>query len=183
MPIHIAITRRVRPGRETEFEGALREFFQASFAHPGVKGASMLVPPPGSGSREFGILRTFQDERELEDFYRSPLFIAWDERARELTEDKPQHRRLHGLEAWFRSSGNPPPKWKMALITFAGVYVYTLLLTKVLGPLIRPWPLPVSNAVFNVIVVAGLTWVIMPFLTRLLRSWLNPPQPEKASTL
>ena len=43
MPIHIAITRRVRPGCEAEFQAALREFFQASFAHGGVLGASMLT--------------------------------------------------------------------------------------------------------------------------------------------
>ena len=50
MPIHIAITRRVRPGREAEFQEALREFFQTSFAHGGVLGATMIVPPPGSDS-------------------------------------------------------------------------------------------------------------------------------------
>ena len=50
MPIHIAITRRVRPGCEAEFQQALREFLQTSFAHGGVQGASMLTPPPGSDS-------------------------------------------------------------------------------------------------------------------------------------
>ena len=48
MPIHVAITRRVRPGCEAEFQKALREFLKTSFAHGGVQGASMLVPPPGS---------------------------------------------------------------------------------------------------------------------------------------
>ena len=67
MPIHVAITRRVRPGCETEFQQALREFFQASLAHGGVLGATMIVPPPGSDSREFGILRTFADEQERDD--------------------------------------------------------------------------------------------------------------------
>ena len=65
MSIHIAITRRVRPGCEAEFQRALREFFQASFAHGGVLGATMIVPPPGSDSREFGILRSFANERFL----------------------------------------------------------------------------------------------------------------------
>ena len=59
MPIHIAITRRVRPGCEAEFQQALREFLQTSFAHGGVLGANMLVPLPGSGSREYGILSVF----------------------------------------------------------------------------------------------------------------------------
>ena len=67
-PIHIVITRRVRPGREAEFQAALREFFQASFGHEGVLGASMVVPPPGSGSTEFGILRTFASEQDRDAF-------------------------------------------------------------------------------------------------------------------
>src|SRR5436190_19791272 len=74
MPIHIAITRRVRPGYEAEFQAALREFFQTSFAHGGVLGATVIVPPPGSDSREFGILRTFANENERDDFYVSPSF-------------------------------------------------------------------------------------------------------------
>ena len=53
MPIHVAITRRVRAGSEAEFQQALREFLQTSFAHSGVQGASMLTPAPGSDSREF----------------------------------------------------------------------------------------------------------------------------------
>jgi hypothetical protein len=43
----------VRLGREAEFQQALREFFQASFAHGGVLGATMIVLSPGSDSREF----------------------------------------------------------------------------------------------------------------------------------
>ena len=64
MPIHIAITRRVRPGREAEFQEALREFFQTSFAHGGVLGVTMIVPPPGSDSREFGNVRPLRRSRD-----------------------------------------------------------------------------------------------------------------------
>src|SRR5690349_5800875 len=86
MPIHIAITRRVKPGCEAEFQQALREFFQTSFAHGGVLGATMIVPPPGSDSREFGILRTFADEAERDTFYASPIFKAWEVKCAPLTE-------------------------------------------------------------------------------------------------
>ena len=79
-PIHIAITRRIKPGCEAEFQQALRDFFKTSFSHIGVHGASMLVPPPGSTSSEFGILRTFANEQERNAFYASPLFQAWKER-------------------------------------------------------------------------------------------------------
>ena len=178
MPIHIAITRRVRLGCEAEFQQALREFLQTSFAHVGVQGASMLTPPPGSNTREFGILRTFHNEKERDAFYASPMFQAWEERARTLTEGEPVYRQLHGLEAWFRSPGGPPPRWKMATVTFLGVYPVSLLIGFILSPQLRKLPLPVNLFVVSALIVTCLTWIVMPHLTRWLKPWLNP-QPEK----
>jgi antibiotic biosynthesis monooxygenase (ABM) superfamily enzyme len=175
MPIHIAITRRVRPGREAEFQAALREFFQASFAHGGVLGATMIVPPLGSDAREFGILRTFATEKERDDFYASPIFKAWEAKCQPLTEtDSWTSRRLHGLEAWFRSPQNPPPLWKMAIATFAGVFPTATILNLTLGRAIQPWPFILGSAVFNAAMVALLTWIVMPLVTRALHGWLHP---------
>jgi antibiotic biosynthesis monooxygenase (ABM) superfamily enzyme len=173
MPIHVAITRRVRAGCEAEFQGALREFFKTSFAHGGVWGASMLTPPPGSETREYGILRTFASEQERAAFYESPMFKAWDERARTLTEGEPVYRQLHGLEAWFRSPHNPPPRWKMATATFLGVFPLAMVLNLTIGPWIHSWNFILRNAVFNGCVVALLTWAVMPLITRAMRSWLS----------
>lgn len=122
-PIHVAITRRVRPGCEAEFQQALREFIEASFSNGAVLGANMLVPLPGSNSTEFGILRTFQSQGERDAFYDSSLFKAWAERAKAFTIGEPVYRQLHGLEAWFRNPTQPePPQWKMALLTFIAVW-------------------------------------------------------------
>lgn len=173
MPIHVAITRRVLPGREEEFREGLREFFQTSFDHGSVMGASMLTPPPGSDSREFGILRSFTDEAERDAFYQTPMFKAWDERARSLTEGEPESRQLSGLEAWFRSP-NPPPRWKMAVATLLGVFPTSLILGATVGPLTRGWPFPTGTLVFSIVMVAMLTWVVMPQVTRLLHLWLHP---------
>jgi len=173
MPIHVAITRRVRPGCEAEFQAALREFFHESFEHPAVLGATLLVPPPGSASREFGILRTFRDEAERDEFYGSPLFQAWERHARRLTEGMPQYRALHGLEAWFRSPGQPPPRWKMALVTFAGVYPLTSALPPLFMRLLPGWPPLLANVVVTGLIVFLLSWAVMPLLTRVLHRWLH----------
>lgn len=172
MPVHVAITRRVRPGREAEFQAALREFFHESFAHSAVLGATLLVPPPGSASREFGILRTFADERERDAFYASPLFQQWETRARELTDGEPHYRTLHGLEAWFRSPG-APPRWKMALVTFLGVYPLTSVLPRLGARLLPDWHPLLANVLVTGLIVSLLAWVVMPVLTRLFRSWLH----------
>ena len=174
MPVHVAITRRVRPGCEAEFQNALREFFQTSFAQNGVIGATMIVPSPGSDSREFGILRTFATEKERDDFYASPLFKAWEEKVVPLTESGSWTQRpLHGLEAWFRSPQNPPPRWKMGVATFAGVFPTAAILSLTLGKAIRSWPFLLGSTVFNACMVVALTWIVMPLVTRALHGWLH----------
>ncbi len=173
-PIHVAVVRTVKPGCEKAFEEALHEFFQTSLAHGGVLGATMIVPPPGSDSRAFGILRTFADEKERDAFYKSSMFEAWRERVTPLTEGEPAYRQLHGLEAWFRSSNDPPPLWKMAVATYLGVLPVVTILALTLGPAISSWPFLLNNIVFNLCVVALLTWVVMPLVTRALHSWLQP---------
>ena len=174
MPIHIAITRRVRPGSEAEFQEGLREFFQTSFAHTGVLGASLLTPLPGANTREYGILRTFASEKERDAFYQSPMFKAWEERARTMTEGEPVYRQLHGLEAWFRSPHGPPPRWKMALATLLGVYPTSLLLALTVGQAVHAWPIATRSLIIAACMVALLTWGVMPLFTRLLHRWLHP---------
>ncbi len=172
MSIHVAITRRVRPGCEAEFQEALLEFFQASFTHAAVLGANLLVPPPGSTSREFGILRTFASAEERDAFYASGLFREWEKRAAHLTDGPPLYRDLHGLEAWFREP-MPPPRWKMAIVTFVGVYPLTSFLPQVFGGLLAPLHPLLVNLVTTAVIVGSLTWVIMPLLIRALHRWLH----------
>lgn len=134
----------------------------------------MLVPPPESSLREYGILRTFANQGERDSFYSSPLFQAWKERVAPLTEGEPDYRELHGLEAWFRSSTTPnPPVWKMAVATYLGVVPVIMFLSLTLGKAIKDWNFVLNNIVFNAFVVALLTWLVMPVITRALHRWLN----------
>src|SRR5258706_5794035 len=120
-PIHVAITRRIKPGCEQEFQTALREFFARSLAESGVHGAAMLVPPPGSASNEYGIIRSFASIADRDAFYASPLYREWRKRVAPLSNGEPGARELHGLEAFFRHDSRPlPPAWKMAIATYLG---------------------------------------------------------------
>ena len=58
-PIQVAVIRTVKAGCEKEFEQALHDFVQRSLALPGQMGVSVIRPVPGSGSREYGIIRKF----------------------------------------------------------------------------------------------------------------------------
>jgi uncharacterized protein len=173
-PIHVAITRRIKPGREQEFETALREFFARSLTHSGVRGTAMLVPPPGSSSMEYGIIRSFANAAERDAFYASPLYLEWKKRVAPLSDGEPETRELHGLEAFFRSNNSTlPPTWKMAVATYLGVVPVIMGLSLTLGPMIQSWNFVLNNLVFNACVVALLTWVVMPLITRALHGWLD----------
>jgi antibiotic biosynthesis monooxygenase (ABM) superfamily enzyme len=180
MPIHVAITRTVKAGREAEFQQALREFFRTSFTHGGVLGAHMLEPV-WTESREYGILRTFASEAERDAFYSSPMFAEWERRVKPLVEGEPVYRTLSGLEAWFRTGHGLPSRWKMAVATLIGVYPTSLFLSATVGQAVQTWPFLLRGLVFAACMVAMLTWVVMPLVTRVLRSWLHAGGKERSA--
>jgi antibiotic biosynthesis monooxygenase (ABM) superfamily enzyme len=174
--ITVYITRKVRPGLEAEFERALHAFVQRSLRLPGQHGVHISRPAPGTESREYGIVRKFANRDALEEFRSSAEYLEWNLTAAEMTEGEGRTEELCGLESWFTPTGaplRPLPRWKQATATFLGVYPVATLLGLSLGPWIAKWPLLLRNAVFNVCVVALLTWVVMPLITRLLHGWLH----------
>lgn len=171
MAIHVAITRKILTGKEQELKESLRNFLGQSFFHDGVHGAAKISSFPGADSNEIGILRTFKDEKERDDFYNSEQFQAWEAYASTLTEP-PIYRQLTGLEGWFRSS-TPPPRWKMAIATLCGVFPTSLLLYFTTGWILKDLPAPFRLLATATLMVGILTWVIMPFLTKILKHWLT----------
>jgi uncharacterized protein len=177
-PIYVAVIRKVRRGSEAAFEEALHEFVQQTVNLPGQSGVHVIRPPTGSDSREYGILRRFADIDARDAFYQSGVYRAWKQHVTPLTEGEPRYAHVSGLETWFTLPGQraivPPPPWKMALVTYIAVDVVTTLLLWAMGPMIQAWPFLLRNSAFNVLVVAALTWLAMPLLTRFFKPWLYP---------
>lgn len=177
-PVTVAVIRVVRPGYEEAFERAIHDFVQHSLHLPGQLGVHILRPAPGSGSREYGILRRFASAEARDEFYRLPLFDEWKQKVAGLAEGEPRYEQLSGLETWFTLPGQraivPPPRWKMAIMTLLGVYPASLLLGVTVGNWIGGWPMPVSALIIGALMVILLTWVLMPLLTRLFKPWLYP---------
>ncbi|MCD0490600.1 antibiotic biosynthesis monooxygenase [Pedobacter sp. MC2016-14] len=171
MAIHVAITRKILPGKEQEFKESLRNFLGQSFIHDGVHGAAIISSFPGADSNEIGILRTFKDEKERDVFYNSEQFRQWENYASNLTEAA-VYRQLTGLEAWFRSS-TPPPRWKMAIATLCGVFPTSIFLYYTTGRFLIHLPVPFRLLVTATLMVGILTWVVMPFVTKILKPWLT----------
>ena len=94
-----------------------------------------------------------------------------------LFDDQVRRQQMVGIEFWFqdRDRGKPgPPRWKMAIVT--GIVILVLLntviawLSIVLARFQVPfWAIKVCSVG---LMVSLMTWVVMPWVTRILRQWL-----------
>jgi antibiotic biosynthesis monooxygenase (ABM) superfamily enzyme len=73
-----------------------------------------------------------------------------------------------------------PPRYKLALLTWAGAYGAITLIIWVLGPTMADWPLVLRTLLISALMVNALTWIVLPALTRLFRAWLLAATPIPA---
>ena len=176
-PVHVAVTRKVKPGCEASFEKAILTFFAASQKDEATLGAQLLRPLPNTQDRTYGILRSFENEADRDAFYQSSRFTQWQEAVASLVEDEYTRRNLDGLEAFFNDPNQivTPPLWKMAIVTWLGVWPTVFVVTSLGGKwLLSGWPFWLAAGIETFFVVAILTWVVMPRLTRWLSAFLMP---------
>jgi antibiotic biosynthesis monooxygenase (ABM) superfamily enzyme len=76
-----------------------------------------------------------------------------------------------------------PPKYKMAPVTWIGAWGLISLILYALGPAMATWPLLARTFVISVLMVVGLTWLVIPALTRVFSRWLfsTPAAPRRQS--
>lgn len=176
-PVTVLVRRRVKPGREAEYEawltrlteGVAREF-------PGYLGAEFLRPS-GTGGDYRSVFR-FDSLAALERFEGSDFRARMLDAAAPLFAGDAAWERLTGLEFWF----DPPPgtrvpqpsPHRMALVLVAVVFVLVLVLNLALGPFLAGWP-PALRVLVTVVIQVGLmTYVIMPRLTPRIARFIYP---------
>jgi antibiotic biosynthesis monooxygenase (ABM) superfamily enzyme len=176
-PVTVLYSRRVKPGREADFEAWARGIVAAARQFPGHLGASVLDAP---GSREYHILFTFADRRSLRAWLDSDERRRWLVRVGELLEADRGLQQLTGLETWFKLPGSnvptmtPPPRWKMWLVSLVAVYPLVLAFQVLVVPRMARLPLPLRALVFPLVLLTLMTFVVMPMVTQTLRRWLGP---------
>jgi uncharacterized protein len=181
-PVTVLFSRRVKPGREADFEAWARGVTAAAPHFPGHLGASVLDAP---GSREYHILFTFADRKSMQAWLDSDERRGWLARVGELIEADRGLQQLTGLETWFKLPGSnvptmkPPPRWKMWLVSIIAVYPLVLAFQVLVVPKMVGLPLPLRALAFPLVLLTLMTFVVMPVVTRLLRRWLAPRQGAK----
>jgi len=60
----------------------------------------------------------------------------------------------------------------MAIVVFIAAYAISSVSQSILNPFLEQWPLLGNTIIYTAILVASLTYLAMPILSRLLRQWL-----------
>lgn len=178
--VTVAVSRRVRHGRETEFAEWVRGITDEASRFPGHLGAGYIRPAQPGG--EHVIVYRFDTPEHFNTWQSSKDRARWMQRSRDLISGEPRIETATGLEYWFRDvcpqAPSGPPVWKQALVIWIGLYPTVLLFGYAALWLIGHWPLPLRSLITTGLTVALMTWLIMPVLTRLLRRWLQPPSQQ-----
>ncbi|MBI2900578.1 MAG: antibiotic biosynthesis monooxygenase [Planctomycetes bacterium] len=177
-PATAVILRRVRPGREEDYEEWMRGITREAAKFPGHLGVRIFRPAERQRP-EYLIVLIFDDEAHLQAWLASDVRAEWIRRSEELAEEPGRIEILTGLEHWFtlpdRAAPSPAPKHKMMLLSVLAAYPLILAILYGLDPVFHRLPRPAAILLVSVLLSAILTYFAMPRITRLFYRWLYPP--------
>lgn len=138
---------------------------------------SELFQTVTAGGREWLSLFTFDTPQHLDVWLHSAIRADHLAAGAALFDDQVRRQQMVGIEFWFedRDRGKPgPPRWKMAMVT--GIVILVLLNTVIAwlsnGLMRLHFPLWAIRLCSVGLMISFMTWVVMPWVTRVLRRWL-----------
>jgi uncharacterized protein len=186
-PVTVIVKRIAKKDKIKEFEEWLSGISKEVARQEGSMGIDIIRPSPNKDSKsklEYVIIFRFNNYENLERWEKSPIRNEWLQKGRKLVESDPDVQKMTGLEFWFtpyfkdESSPliplNPPPRYKMVIVTIPVISILLLTLVPQIHFLTEMLsiPFPIRLVIALTITVLLMTYVIMPLLTRLLKPWL-----------
>jgi hypothetical protein len=172
-PVTVSIARRVKPGREADYEQWVKGITAQAVKFPGHMGVNVIRPT--AASRDYVTIFRFDTYQHQRDWEESAARANWLERLDGIVEGQGSVERGTGLEFWFSLPELPvahPSPHKMALVLFVVVSTLVFFLNLILSPLVESWPYFFKVLLVVFLQVVLMTYLVMPRVTSLLKSWL-----------
>lgn len=177
----LVIEHFVPRGKGLEFRWWHSKLTRSASRHKGYLRTDLCPPIKGSQLKWYSILH-FDSSENLNRWLKSEDREKLIESGRKIFKTYQFKSFSTGLEGWFSHQtgseqlGLGPPAWKQNLAVILGLYPVVMLqaiLFNQLG-LMRHWSPASSMLANNLITSSILTWIVMPFVTRLMNFWLQP---------
>ena len=164
---------RVRPDSTAEFRALHGEVLSALANSPGFLRCDLFEPVQGV-QEDTVVVLAFDSREHLDRWLRSDERRQILERMDEYTEGDRTINVVGGFAGWFPApGGHQVKKWKTAVVVMMAIVPITLLYTAVRLLLFPDAHVLLSTVIGNLVGVAILTWLAMPFLTSWLQGWLQ----------
>lgn len=179
--VTVLVTRRVKPGHEAAFVQASDAMTAAARLFAGHLGGQMVPPEADVAVAERNLYHTvfaFDTPEHLQAWQSSPERTRCLQALAPHTLRSSKLREVSGLGHWFTPAGaahKPPPRWKVALVTWLGICPTVYVLFLVVAPWLADWPLLPRVMLITALVVLLMTWLVAPRLTTWLKPFLYPP--------
>jgi antibiotic biosynthesis monooxygenase (ABM) superfamily enzyme len=179
------ISHTVKPGAEAEYEAWLKNLANVGHTFTGNQGANIIRPAKGSST--YTIILRFDTVEHLQAYLNSDIRNRLVKEVRPLLAQKMGVDIRTGLDFWFTPptspafvvSSAPLPQvkpYKQFLVILSAIFPLTIAIHWLLSPLAEAVPFfgqeYIRDLLDAIIVVASLTFVIMPHYTRILAKWL-----------
>lgn len=183
-PVTVSITRHVDPEHHDEMLAWLRAGTQLSERFEGFLGSGWVRP--SAGSTQWHMLYRFDSAESLRRWDESPQRRWWLDSARGFVDEQRLEKRT-GIEGWFdeptevdvedlRAPAPAPPRWKQMVSIFVVFFPLSLVMNYLGREFLADWWL-FARVLLTVCVMTPLmTYVLLPFVTRILRPWLHAPR-------
>lgn len=172
--VTVLISRNVKAGCEADFERVTLALIQIAGRFKGYLGAQLVHPgdDPEVEDTMYHVVLAFDHQANLDTWNHSAERAQGLLAAAPFIEGQPSIRPMVGLGLWYRAPLAGPPRWKVAVVTWLGICPTVYLLFLLTGDLLKSWGLLPRTVVLTIAVVAVMTWLVAPQLTKLLRPWL-----------
>lgn len=194
-PITVSIRREVDPAHIAEATAWVQTGVNLATRYPGFLGSGWVRA--GEQSQVWHMLYRFASEEALDAWEQSPERGSWLSMGQGFVRSERTKRRT-GIEGWFDEPATgsvpvtdaaasargesdaelppAPPRWKQAVTIWLGFFPVNLLFAYVVAP-VPGWgelPIWVRALATTLLLTPIMTYWVLPWITRMLRSWLAP---------
>ncbi|HEU4481559.1 MAG TPA: hypothetical protein VFR65_00760 [Nitrososphaeraceae archaeon] len=179
--VTVIVKRIAKKNKIKEFEEWLLGISTEVSRQEGSMGID-IIRPTDKSKLEYVVIFRFNNYETLTKWGNSSIRNEWLKKGRELVEADPHVQKLSGLEFWFTPYYNdkssilalrPPPRYKMVIVTIPVISILLTTLVPQIHTLTEMLSIPFQLRLIGItITVLLMTYLIMPFLTKLLRPWL-----------
>lgn len=178
-PVTVSVARKIKPGREHDYEAWIKGVSIDAAKYPGHQGISVIRPSQNSsqGAKgEYVLIYRFDSYEHGRTWEESDVRAFWMAKLDGMAVGDATYKKVTGLEFWFDLPAVPaaarPAPHKMAMILVVTVFLLVYPMQAFVGPLMGEFPLWLRVFCVVVFQVLMLTYVVMPWVTKLLKSWL-----------